>query len=222
MNGRPTALIHSPVTRFTSIHSFFFFHKCKEMASWFRCWNADPPPVLSPKPMTKSSSLVNEWKHQQLQQEISYEKWDRRCLTVTCLAQIIWTPPKQMLLVILIFSLAFCKHTRKSKSHPGPHACSTWQCRMWLFKPLRPAILNHKLVTRVLKWPLPAIFSHIWGLLSTGLSGLETSTKLILMLLRMMQSFPLRGTSAAASNARELPRWSLLSINLFHESVDLS
>ncbi|WVZ22287.1 hypothetical protein V8G54_000831 [Vigna mungo] len=44
----------------------------------------------------------------------------------------------------------------------------------------------------------------------------------MLMLFRIMQSFPFRGTRAAASRARELPRWSLLSMNFFHESVALS
>lgn len=100
----------------------------------------------------------------------------------------------------------------------NPQACRTWQCTIWLFNPPRPAMLDHKLVNRVLKWPLPAMFSQRCGLVSTCLSGLDTSTILMLMLLRIIQSLPLRGTRAAASKARELPRWSLLSMNLFHES----
>lgn len=100
-----------------------------------------------------------------------------------------------------------------------PQTCSTWQWIMWLFK-FRPAMLDHKFATNDLCWPFRTTVSHMRALsVSTLIVGLETSTRVMLMLFLMTQSFPFSDTKAAASKARELPKWCLLSMNLVHVPV---
>ena len=97
--------------------------------------------------------------------------------------------------------------------------CSTWQWIMWLFK-FRPAMLDHKLATNDLCWTFRATVSHMRALpVSTLIVGSETSTRVMLMLFLITQSFPFSDTKAAASKARELPKWCLLSMNLVHVPV---
>lgn len=99
---------------------------------------------------------------------------------------------------------------------------STWQWIMWVLK-LRPAMVNHKFAMKDLCWPFRAKTSHMWALLISITVGVfETSTRVMLILLRIMQIFPFRETRAAASKAREFPRWRLLSMNLVHDRVSLS
>lgn len=111
--------------------------------------------------------------------------------------------------------------------HPsGAHsaraqACSTWQCTMCDFSRLRPARLDQRLVTNDLNWPFPEIVSHNCPCLS-GISAFFTSTRAMLILFLMMQSFPPKGTRATASIAREPPRWTLLSTDRLQASVSRS